>query len=341
MKWLSRLPVTEEIAGSSPVGPATKLTYYHFCGSIFIYIKNKMSEITDKTAELDTTTSPGLRFVYCEHTPENVPAIINELSGADTVALEFVGGTVEQRELIESLANTVTHADTSPAQNTDEALSLLEKMDGTPEESFVVGIITHLKGSGKKMRLIDMPFDDLSDTSLFMREHEVNEKLRNAMSHLGLSSVEEAFISKLTLDSEFTISREKLVEGQLIEIRQAKPNDTIAVIAGSFHTPISDVSAKTQEIEQVIIENGAPTVEVALSPLDDAIRMLSTSPDKNLDEATMKRALLEMLTMQYNFDNAATRAAQESEDTLDDAIETALKEIKRRHAFKRLGRTGL
>ncbi len=56
---LSRLPVTEEITGSNPAGPAMKLKYYHFYGSIFLLIEPKhkyMSESLILTTEQQEIT---------------------------------------------------------------------------------------------------------------------------------------------------------------------------------------------------------------------------------------------------------------------------------------------
>ena len=41
VKWLSRLPVTEEIAGSNPVEPAKKLSEYHLVWYSFYILSTR------------------------------------------------------------------------------------------------------------------------------------------------------------------------------------------------------------------------------------------------------------------------------------------------------------
>ncbi|MDN5275320.1 MAG: acetyltransferase family [Candidatus Saccharibacteria bacterium] len=74
MKWLSRLPVTEEIAGSNPVERAMKLLKKDPYGSFFfMYTKN--------THKKEMTVMPSSVLHYAELTQEEItPQIISNLN---------------------------------------------------------------------------------------------------------------------------------------------------------------------------------------------------------------------------------------------------------------------
>src|SRR4051812_5829500 len=86
----------------------------------------------------------SLKYVYCEHVPENSEAIVAAVEDCDLIALEVVGGNAEERDIYEGVMNSIT-------------LSGKEVNFGP---IFLSCLAEGLRGSGKIIKLIDIDEED-------------------------------------------------------------------------------------------------------------------------------------------------------------------------------------
>lgn len=289
-----------------------------------------MTETLAAPEVLTKAVSPPLRFVFCEHTVQNVPEIRRHLDDVDGIALESVGGFEEERQELADIINgiSISRSDTADAQFYQEQLEHI--MD--PAGDFTGTLALSLAASGKRIFLVDMGEDEPMYPSLQLQEVKAEHAFLDTLDCGSLDDMREGLDVMLDAEAATILAREELVGQQLAVILAHNPSMRLGVVAGSVHTPISYVPLGVHASERVFVDAGfsqAMQRRHAFAPVETALRSKRLLPDKPLGEELLTRALVQIITYQYDKNQAASAAIQTPEHALEEAVMAAITGLKK------------
>lgn len=283
-----------------------------------------------------------LYTVFCEHTVENVPLIVDALDAVDFVALESVGNTNDQRERFTQLANDVTHSVVASREYKKRSKAL-EEYIANPDSTFSVALIQALAGSKKSICLVDVGHDD-PEYFYISVEDGADMALAKSLRGRNIDLIKEKFEDKLFADARSSGVREKKVVDQIKNIVSRNPTKIIGLVAGAVHTPISHTLSRSLNVRRTFIGvNMTSSHGFQFSIYESLLREKTINPDKPIDETKLKYGLLELIVAQYDLAKSDHIYEKVEEKQLDVAIEQAINElhrarVKQRIAQSRLGR---
>lgn len=277
--------------------------------------------------------SQNVLTLFCTHTNENIPAIVDSVQDADIVAIELIGGTSEQRRHATELANAITMTDTTTPLY-EEVTSTFESIYGSPEDEFAVGLVEALGGSKKYIHFVDMP-SDTPAYEAFGTLEDKNTELVESLQADDISGIAEKLQAKVDADAAIIRDRELLVSEQLESILVSNPHQKAALVAGAVHTPISYRIEKKHKTERIFIDGGDSSKPYEYSPLEALIRAKTIHPERETGKSVFKRAMLDIIILQYDAENADLIARTTADEILDEAIEGALGEY---HVYRKMKR---
>ncbi len=179
----------------------------------------------------------SIEFIFCNHARENLIKVANAVlaSDGDIIAVEkiredsFGMGTEEEKQL---LSEQMTHFIAPDSDITQSASEYFQT-----DDPFFGYMLDELKGSGKRIVLIDMGTDS--------EGYEYRQNSQSTRFAYAESLQQHADNSEdLQLDSQIAAAqsneyREHVMKEQLTSLAQANPGLKITVMAGAMHTPMS------------------------------------------------------------------------------------------------------
>jgi len=189
-------------------------------------------------------SSASIDFIFADHSPENLPKIIDALvqSDGDIIAIEKIregtfgmGTTAEKADLSRRMTEFLS-------SNTPITESAAEYFN--TNEPLFTGLLDKLRESGKRIVILDMGTDD-PGFSIYKRTVELREEyVRKLRERQQGGNITEEELKDLALDCKIAIAqsfeyREHVMENQLKEIAKNNPGQKITVMMGAAHTPVS------------------------------------------------------------------------------------------------------
>jgi hypothetical protein len=279
-----------------------------------------------------------LHAVFCEHTVENIPLIVDALNNADIVALESVGNTKAERERFTQLANGVTHSVVGSRVYEKKSKALAEYI-GSPESTFSAGLIHGLAGSNKSICLVDVGHDD-PDYFYISVQDGADMAMAESLRGRNIELIKEKFEDKLFADARASGVREKKVVNQVEDLVTNNPAKVIVLVAGAVHTPISHALSRSHNVERTFIGiNMARSHGFQFSTYESLLREKTINPDRAIDETKLKYGLLELIVAQYDLEKSEHIHENVEADQLDVAIELAINNLHRQRVKQRIARS--
>jgi hypothetical protein len=191
-------------------------------------------------ADVEPEITAEVDFFFCNHSTENLPKIADALitSDADIFAIEKIregtfgmGTEQEKKELSERMTSFIA-ADNPTAQTAGEYF-------GTQEPLFTL-LLDGLKGSGKKIVLLDMGIDNeqfpVYSNRVAVRQSYIDSQKDPSVTQEELDDLE---IDNAIAGAQSNEVREVLMEQQIMQLVEENPDAKISVMVGALHTAIS------------------------------------------------------------------------------------------------------
>jgi len=291
------------------------------------------TELGDARADSNPEHANGPRynFVFCDHTAENVPAIVEQIKDCDIVAIEGVGKTTEERQGIESLANRLSRV----APDSPEAAQLLDRLrahvSGAMED-----LLSSLAGKGKTITLIDVdqdhPIYSLITDAGNLLDYYAEAQISKPTPHLR--NIVRDLVADNAIIDQF---REAAVITQLQSMPQqgVEKETDVAVIEGKAHTPVYHAMGRAgYMVHRDFVagdEDVAPPEKAHFSYMDRATRAERINPAWQPDKLTLNRIVLETMIRGFTGDEfGATHMVEGLDDQTVEGILAEVDETKMR-----------
>jgi hypothetical protein len=253
-----------------------------------------------------TPPKPATRetsFLFCYHSLGNAEMFASQLPDTNVLALEAASDQLGwERPMNVFLSNTSSEAEKSAAWGQIDQIPL----------RYMLPIAQELKGSGKEIRLIDLPLSSAT-TALQLRAtqkaevtvhralagHASNETLRQAITQLHT-----------TIVSGFPARKETILD-QIRQLEQecAQKGKSLGVVLGALHTDIQHTFAKErhQTSRSFALHHGVSPLQPEAGPArvrysydDERMRQMLFKPGAD-DPALLDRIVLQRHFVHYGF----------------------------------------
>lgn len=176
---------------------------------------------------------PKVTFLYIEHAPQNALRVAKrpEVAGADLILLETIGGSKSFRSEVETFYNNVLKKEF--LQNPKKE-HVQEKLSSSGD--FQMIFVGELSGSGKSLKLIDVPQEHPSAQT--HTEFQLNVELSVPLL-LRKGRIEEAY-QRYLHTADLLVSalreRERYVHEELEKIIPETAKNVVVIVQGAAHT---------------------------------------------------------------------------------------------------------
>ena len=217
----------------------------HVCKILAMLSLVHMNHETGTLNKAERDNKAGsIDFIYSDHSLENLPKIAEALinSDGDIIAIEkiregsFGMGTAEEKA---ELSRRMTEFLSSKSNITQSASEYLDT-----NEPLFTALLDRLKGSDKRIVIIDMGTDD-PGYAYYRRSVELRLRYAEMIDELERgANISEAELDNLEMDYKIAMAqcyeyREHVMEGQLRALTEENPEAKITVMMGASHTPVS------------------------------------------------------------------------------------------------------
>jgi hypothetical protein len=229
------------------------------------------------------------KFIYAQHTLENMGEINDHLEDADVIAFEpFHADDEAERSAVETAMNRALATDASDADK-QAAFALLREHDNgaLPDR-----VLERFAGSGKSFALIDITVDHSEYESLDEAYTANVSALSSGFDHVTSNAELQLLAAQHIVAAADHVSiREKIMVDRLRQLGQEHPGKQIGVLIGAVHTTVGDaIGTQGAEISEVLVMGG---VDSRLSYENEAIRTMVAQNNRQLDQQTLNKMLLQ------------------------------------------------
>jgi hypothetical protein len=267
----------------------------------------------------------ALRFVLCDHAPENASVIAAELADCDVIALEGTGlADDEERGEHEQLYSALL----SSRLPQGAAEPFLAQLGGTEGGVFVAALLRELGGSDKPVILIDVMRDHPEYPVLNAEEQAKARYHQGVVVNAPNSELRDHVLDGLRYEAQAIGVRDGEMAGRLLVARTVYPGKRIGPVVGAAHTGAAQATARTVPTERVYVvgqRRGRQANErVHYSNRTAALRQLRFRPGSELPDALVDRLLLQELYFSYTIYGSEAAEGYLGRAEVSDRIENEL-----------------
>lgn len=200
----------------------------------------------------------AIDYVFCNHSEENLARVTDAVlaSDGDIIAIEkiregsFGMGTAEEKR---QLSERMTHFIAADSDITQPASEYFET-----DEPFFTQLLDSLKGSNKRIILIDMGTDD-PKYSLYRKTRETaTTYVAKIEEDQPQDEQWQTECDDLRLDYQIAAARENeyrefVMQSQITALVADNPGRKITVMAGAMHTPISYGISRLFDVTRIFV----------------------------------------------------------------------------------------
>lgn len=196
----------------------------------------------------------SIEIVYADHSPDNLPKVVEAvlLAGGDIIAIEkirensFGMGTDKEKN---ELSARMTEFIACDSNITESASSYFKT-----NEPFFTTLLDSLRGTGKRITLLDIGTDDpgyalYRETQKAAAEVAAFNEKRLADSEDSRNQLEDLMLSYAIFAAQQDEYRERVMANQLSALAEANMGKKITAMIGARHTWISHEISKSQAVD--------------------------------------------------------------------------------------------
>lgn len=256
-----------------------------------------------ETRETQEVQRPALHFVYCRHTPDNVPAIAAALEDCDAVLIESIG---TDRELLEQnfeLLNAITFGDITP----HHAQELVRyNTEGENLNEMIDLLLAYELYGTRKMIL---PIDIAKASPIYARQEESIIREADFWKQVGrgtisLSLAKTMLASIIREKAAINTAREGIVTSQLIAYSERLAAEygykKVGVVQGAVHTNSSHemIARQVPTTRQFVDrDDNVAGQKIQFGPYETAARFKRFFPADTLSDELLTKILVENIML--------------------------------------------